>query len=97
MILEKIRARPENQGHAITFLEGQAGGGHCDIPRIGGGGVMIHREGAVLIEHEQLAFIFKAVAKFAHRVESVAFGGNLSLVHVRKLNAAGVGGGLVRR
>ena len=50
-----------------------------------------------LIQHEQLGFIFKTVLQFAHRAELVASGGNPGLVHVRKLNAAGVGGGLVRR
>ncbi len=55
------------------------------------------RDGAVFIQHEQLGFVFKAVLQLAHGAELVALGADPGLVHVRQLNAAGVGGGLVRR
>ena len=98
VILEEIRARPEDQGHAVALVEGHTGAGHGNVPGVLGAGIVIlRRDGALFIQHEQLGFIFKTVTHTAHRAELVASGGNPRLVHVRKLNSAGEGGSLVRR
>ena len=67
VILEEARARSQDQGHAVASVEGQTGGGHDNVPWVLGAGIVVlDREGAVLVQHVQLSFIFKTVLQFAH-------------------------------